>query len=139
MPQFTEDLDDFQSPTLDLRVAWKVYQIPSPPARVGLRLQAAFSVAAARHNGTDPKPAHARAVADDEWATTLEQDALGPVYDQMIADDVPLPAIQHAGMTAYLWIVAGEAAARAYWLSPVGKALTPRPTGTTSPSTGAAS
>ncbi|MDQ8040668.1 hypothetical protein RDI86_02275 [Cellulosimicrobium sp. XJ-DQ-B-000] len=138
MPELTEEIDDFLSPNLDLRVAGKVYSIPSPPARVGLRLQAAFAVAAARHNGTDPKPAHARAVADDEWATTLEQDALGPVYAEMMADDVPLPAIQHAGMTAYMWIVAGEAAARAYWISPVGKALTPRQT-TTSPRTGAES
>lgn len=138
MPELTEEIDDFLSPNLDLRVAGKVYSIPSPPARVGLRLQAAFAVAAARQSGADPKPAHARAVADDEWATTLEQDALGPVYAEMMADDVPLPAIQHAGMTAYLWIVAGEAAARAYWISPVGKALTPRQT-TTSPSTGAES
>ncbi|WP_454044407.1 DUF7426 family protein [Cellulosimicrobium sp. Marseille-Q8652] len=137
MPQITDEIDDYLSPSLDLRVAGKVYSIPSPPARVGLRLQAAFAVASARHTGTDPKPAHAKAVADDEWETTLEQDALGPVYDEMLTDGVPLTAIQHAGMTAYLWIVAGETAARSYWVAPVGKVLTPRPSKTTSPSTGA--
>lgn len=137
MPEL-EDLGDLLSPTLDLPVAGKVYHVPSPPALVGLRLQAAWAVTHARRAGTTPKSRYMQLLADDDGATTLEQDALGPVHDEMLADGVSVDVLNHAGFTAYLWAVAGEQAARAYWAAPLGKALT-RPLPSTSTSTGAAS
>lgn len=123
MPDF-EDLGDFLSPTLDLPVAGKTYRVPSPPAAVGLRLQAAFAVTNARRAGVDAKARWVQLLNDDT-TTSLEQDALGPVYDEMLADGLTIEQLNHAGMTAYLWIVAGDDAAHFYWVSPLGKA--PRP------------
>ncbi|WP_194522340.1 DUF7426 family protein [Cellulosimicrobium sp. JZ28] len=137
MPEL-EDLGDLLSPTLDLPVAGKVYRVPSPPALVGLRLQASWAVTHARRAGATPKSRYLQLLTDDDGATTLEQDALGPVHDEMLADGVSVDVLNHAGFTAYLWVVAGEQAARAYWAAPLGKALT-RPLPSTSTSTGAAS
>src|SRR5690606_13731054 len=75
---------------------------------------------------------------EDDGASTLEQDALGPVHDEMLTDGVSVDVLNRAGFTAYLCVVAGEQAARAYWAAPLGKALT-RPLPSTSTSTGAAS
>lgn len=134
MPEF-EDIDAFLAPTLDLPVAGKVYRVPSPPAAVGLRLQASFAVSAARRAQVEPRRRHVALLVDDP-ETSLEQDALGPVYGEMLADGVNLETINHAGMTAYLWIVAGESAARAYWVAPKGEARRPLPVPSTSTSTG---
>lgn len=119
-----EDLGDYLSPTLDLPVAGKVYSVPSPPAAVGLRLQASFAVSASRRAGQQPKQRHLARMVDDP-ATSLEQDSLGPVYDEMVADGVSLEALTHAGMTAYLWHVATRESALRYWRYPLGEASPP--------------
>ena len=119
-----DDLGEYLSPTLDLTLAGKTYQVPSPPAAVGLRLQAAFAVTAARRAGRPPKQRHLKLLVDDP-ATSMEQDSLGPVYDQLLADEVSFEALTHAGMTAYLWHVSGREAALRYWRYPLGEALTP--------------
>jgi hypothetical protein len=133
-----EDLGEALSPTLDLPVAGKVYRVPSPPARVGLRLQAAFAISAARQAGTAPKAHHVELIEQDDGSTSLDQDALGPVYDEMIADGVNTETLSHAGMTAWWWIVAGRRAARLYWVSPLGEAQRPLPDLSTSTSMDAA-
>lgn len=138
MPEL-DDLGEYLSRTLDLPVAGKTYRVPSPPARVGLRLQAGWAVTAARRAGVDPKQHQVRILATDDGSTSLEQDALGPVYDEMLADGVTVETITHAGMTAYLWIVAGERAARAWWVAPLGEASRPLRDPSTSTSTGEAS
>lgn len=138
MPEF-DDLGAYLSPTLDLPVAGTTYKVPSPPALVGLRLQAAWAVTNARQAGVAAKAHHAALVAADDGATSLEQDALGPVYDQMLADGVSTEVLNHAGMTAYLWVVAGERAARLWWVTPLGEARTPLPDRLPSTSTDAAS
>lgn len=127
-----EDLGEYLTPTLDLPVAGKTYTVPSPPAAVGLRLQASFAVAAARRAGTQPLQRHLARLVDDP-ETSVEQDALGPVWDEMLADGVPTEALSHAGMTAYLWVVAGRTAAQRYWAAPLGEAN--RPDRSTSTST----
>lgn len=120
-----DDLGDFLSPTLDLPVAGKVYRVPSPPARVGLRLQAAHAVMAAGRAGATPRPSDLAIAATDDGSTSLEQDTLGPVYQQMLDDDVPVEAVKRAATTAYLWIVIGEEAATRYWRTPLGEARAP--------------
>ncbi|MBD5787107.1 hypothetical protein IF650_13045 [Cellulosimicrobium terreum] len=137
MPAF-DDIGDLLSPSLDLPVAGKVYHVPSPPALVGLRLQAAWAVTMARRTGSPAKDQHLQLLAEDT-GTSLEQDALGPVYDEMVADGVSVDVLNHAGMTAYLWVVSGESAARTYWAAPLGKALTRPLPPAASTSTGAAS
>lgn len=137
MPEL-DDLGEYLSPTLDLPVAGKVYHVPSPPAAVGLRLQAAWAITNAQKANIAPREHHLKALARDT-GTSLEQDALGPVHDEMLADGVSIDLLNHAGMAAYLWVVAGEKAARLWWVTPLGEASTPLPEPTPSTSTDEAS
>lgn len=121
MPEF-DAIDEFLAPVLKLPVGGKTYEVPSPPALVGLRLQAAFAVSNSRVAGVEPK-AKWVALLTEDTSTSLEEDALGPVYQEMIADGVDIDTLNHAGMTAYLWVVAGTGAAMANWYR--GKALSP--------------
>lgn len=138
MTQF-EDIGEYLSPTLDLPLAGKTYKVPSPPAAVGLRLQASWAISNATAAGSAPKAHHLATFAADDGSTSFEQDALGPVYDEMLADGVSIEQLTHAGMTAYLWVVAGERAARAWWVSPLGEARRPLRDRSTSTSTDEAS
>lgn len=95
--------------TLTLPVAGKDYTIPSPPARVGLALQASFVIAQARRQGIDAPPyAVERAARYDDMTSTLDEDSLGPAWDAMIEDDVPVAALRRAARAAYTWIVTGN-------------------------------
>lgn len=124
MPTF-DDLGEALAPTLDLPVAGRIYKVPSPPAVVGLRMQALFSGAAAhRLAGV---PASKAMVLDDEQEIDLYRDALGPVHAEMVDDGCTLEQIKHAGMTAFIWHVAGVELARTYWQTPAGG--TPKATG----------
>ena len=112
----SQTFDDVIAPSLRLSVAGKVYEVPSPPAAVGLRLQASWRVELYRQAGRAvPEREKALRALDETFETTLEQDALGPVYDEMVRDGAPVHLVNHAGMTAYLWIVGGEDAAAAWW------------------------
>lgn len=98
--------------TLVLHAAGKDYTIPSPPARVGLALQASYAITQARRAGQEPPPyAVERAKLYDNLATGMDQDSLGPAWEQMIADDVPLDELRKAAAAAYTWIVTGSESA----------------------------
>lgn len=100
--------------SLTLPVNGKDYTIPSPPARIGLALQASYAITQARRNGQDPPPyAVERAARYDDMTTAMDEDCLGPAWEQMIDDDVPLDDLRRAATAAYTWIVTGsESAAR---------------------------
>ena len=100
--------------SLVLHVAGKDYSIPSPPARVGLALQASYAITQAKRQGQPPPPyAVERAARYDDMTTAMDEDCLGPAWEQMIADDVPLDDLRRASAAAYTWVVTGsERAAR---------------------------
>jgi len=121
MPTF-DDLGDFLSPTLDLPVGGRIYKVPSPPAKDGLRLQAIFSGAYFAVSGEKPERAGATTL-DDTDERDLYKVSLGPVHDEMIADGCTWEQVKHAGITAFIWHVAGASAALAYWTSPKGETV----------------
>lgn len=112
-----EDLAAYISGGFELPVAGRTYTIPAPVARDGLWLQALLdgleSVVLTRAIGAANK-----AVLEDEQERGAYQMALGPAYDEMLANDVPWPALKHAGMTAWLYWTRGEEAAERYWTQP---------------------
>ncbi|WP_164745269.1 DUF7426 family protein [Georgenia faecalis] len=124
--------------TLTLQVAGAPYEVPSPPAAIGLALQASYVIARARR-AQKPPPAYAleRMARYDDGASDLDEDSLGPAWQQMIDAGVPIHDLRRAAQAAYTWIVTGsEAAAQAVMGGGAsGEAKGPGP----STSTGAAS
>lgn len=105
--------------SLTLEVSGKSYTIPSPPARIGLALQAAYVISQARRAKIDP-PVFAleRAARYDDLSHTLDEDALGPAWDVMVEDDVSLDDLRRAARAAFAWVVTGSETAARLIMSP---------------------
>lgn len=113
-----KDLREFLDPTLRLPIGGKEYVIPAPSASAGLRLEALLALGVAARNGVElSKQDKAALRLDDDQEIDLYRDALGTAYDEMVADGVSLPELQHAGATAFIKWTQGEAAAEAFWES----------------------
>lgn len=94
---------------LELAVAGRTYAVPQPPARIGLALQASWVVAHARRAGaTLPPYALERMERYDTGAADIDEDALGPVWEQMVSDDVGIQDLRRAALAAYVWICTGS-------------------------------
>jgi hypothetical protein len=104
---------------LSLPYKGKTYLIPPVDAETGLRFQRLAEVAAklaqAPENGEGTGPELDAVVLDDAGEVDLYRDALGPVYDAMIADRVPWPMLKVAAVTAWLDAAVSREAAEAYW------------------------
>ncbi|WP_433426353.1 DUF7426 family protein (plasmid) [Microtetraspora malaysiensis] len=115
------DLDEFFDDTFKLPVGGKTYVIPAPDAETGLLCQrlmhAGLDANAGREVNSDGINDLASAVLDDDQERDLYQRILGPVYDELFADGVSWPRIQHVGMTALVWVAAGREPAIKYWES----------------------
>ncbi len=97
------------SETLQLVVAGSTYTVPQPPARIGLALQASWTVTHAKRAGKTPAPyAVDRMARYDNGESEIEQDSLGHVWDQMIAADMTVNELRRAGLAAYVWICTGS-------------------------------
>ncbi|GGM65220.1 hypothetical protein GCM10012275_39730 [Longimycelium tulufanense] len=109
------DLSELLDPGLPLPINGKTYVVPPPDAQTGLRLQRlaehAAKVAQAAESG---EPLDAVALDDDD-EIDLYRDALGSAYDEMLADQVPWPALKIAGITAWLDAAVSRDAAETYW------------------------
>ncbi|GAA5046581.1 hypothetical protein HNP84_009751 [Thermocatellispora tengchongensis] len=116
-----QDLDDFFDDSLPLPVGGKWYRIPAPDAEVGLLCQRLMHASLAAEQGEavdDPKlTALAEVVLTDDEERDLYQRVLGPVFDELRADGVSWPKIQHVGATALVWVAAGKDAAAKMWAS----------------------
>ncbi|PSK95767.1 hypothetical protein CLV30_12819 [Haloactinopolyspora alba] len=130
------DVSEFLAPDLVLPYRGKKYRVPAPPAKAGMRIQAYWSLGVAVHAGATPREDQAKALLGDDEEAGFYQDTLGPAYEEMVEDGVPLPVLRHAAITALFDVVHGRQAAQDYWTSPAGKATTAR---ATSSSTGGAS
>lgn len=120
------DLDRYYDPGLTLTVLGKEYVLPLPSAELGLwcrRIAQAAGEIGASSSDDDMQAAVDRANARIEALPELPGDltfperVLGPALEQMTADRVPDPYIEFCSTTAYVWIIAGEAAAERYWTS----------------------
>ncbi|GII98392.1 hypothetical protein CLV28_0714 [Sediminihabitans luteus] len=129
MPKFA-DLGDLLTEGLTLTAAGVTITVPSPPARVGLRLQALWA-GDTDHDYTS-REAYRRDILSDR------------VYDQLIAADVGLPVLEHIVTTALVWHCVGAEAAAVQWQAPAGKApareaSTPTAEASTTPTPGSTS
>ncbi|WP_433355635.1 DUF7426 family protein [Microtetraspora malaysiensis] len=129
MTQF-QDLDEFFDDSLPLPIGGKWYRIPAPDAEVGLLCQRLMHAGMAAEPGEpvdDPKLNElASVVLNDDQERDLYQRVLGPVFDELRADGVTWPKIQHVGATATVWVAAGkEAAAKVWAAGGVGEAPAP--------------
>ena len=114
------DLAEYWSAGLPLTIGGKTYVVPEPSAETGLMCQTLFSaginVFAATENGTEVAPGIKQmSVLGDDEETNLYVRVLGPTYAAMIKDGVSWAKLRHAGVTAFMWIVINEDAAKAYW------------------------
>lgn len=104
-------------------IAGKTYTVPPMPWDAGLKLTRVL---------TD---------AEDVPADPDEQNRMlmGPVWDEMKADNVPHSALYRAALTCLIDFRMGREAAETYWNSGIVPGEAPAPKGATSTSTGAAS
>lgn len=110
-----EDLGDWaELGGLKLPIGGKVYSVPPVDAELGPRLQvvvaAGIDVARGNDVGDDD-----RKVLDDLGEQQLYKDILGPVYDEMVADKVPWPALKHAAMTVMIDSATDRETAERFW------------------------
>lgn len=105
-------LDELFDEALELPIKGKSYRIPSPSGEDGLQVQRITSVAVQLLAGGKDINTE---VLDDDEERSLHQMCLGPVYDELLADDVGWAWLRHAGLTAMIWIANGQEAAERYW------------------------
>ena len=111
MPRFAP-LTEFLAEPLTLPILGREYQIAPADVETGLRLTARFERLKAKADASgDPE----EEVADDIEETELFRMALGPVYDQLKADGVPLRMAKFVASTAVIWHVYGPRAAELFW------------------------
>lgn len=96
-----KEYNEVAEAALQLPIRGKVYTLPAVDIQTGLRLNAITT------QGAEP----------DLAAVELYKLALGPVWDEFIADDVPLNAAMRAGMVAINNFMYGRDYAAATWES----------------------
>ncbi|MCF6467405.1 hypothetical protein FAF44_03110 [Nonomuraea sp. MG754425] len=129
MAQF-RNLDEFFDPSLRLPVGSKTYVIAPPDGEVGLLVQRLMHAGIAAEAGQDIDAEGLNDLAksvlsNDSAETDLYPRILGPVWDELFADKLDWPVIQHIGETAMLWIAAGTDAAAKHWEAGAGEAEAP--------------
>ena len=97
---------------------------PSDSATIAGNSRAMSVVSHGRPTGWWAKPASRtggsigaanKVVLNDEQERNVYQLALGPAFDEMLADDVPWPIVKHAGMTAWVAWVRDRESAERHW------------------------
>jgi hypothetical protein len=117
MTQFKDFAELDRGASLTLPISGTSYEISSPPAGVGLRVQAfmqelmAAQAASAKGGDID----FDQEVLDDAAELDLYRDVLGSALEAMEADGVSIEAVKHAALTAIVWIAFDEATAARVW------------------------
>ncbi|MFP8960038.1 hypothetical protein ACLIYP_05615 [Streptomyces nanhaiensis] len=128
MGQF-EALDELLDETLTLPIPCadgerRPFTIPSPPAEDGLTIER-FVEAMQKAAQTGARPD--MTFLDDSKERDLYRLALGPAYDEMVANGVRWEWLKHAALTAVMWINSGTSAAERYWKAAGGRPETEAP------------
>jgi hypothetical protein len=121
-----QDLDELIDPVLRLPIHGKTYEVRSPSAELGIKLERLFQSAIAQSAGVSASDISDIKLSDDEERNLYKQ-LLGPVWDEMVVDDLPWVYVKHVGVTALLWVAGGLDAAEAYWSTAPGEAKRPEP------------
>ncbi len=131
-----KDFEEFLEEPLILPIGGKKYTVPPVDAVSGVRLSE--TLFAAQTDTSNPD-------VEDDTELDIYKQTLGAAYDEMIADNVPFPALMRAGKTAMYDFIAGREVAERYWNTgsikagePAGKVPQDRKPKKTSTSTGAA-
>ena len=113
-----QKLEEFFEGSCILPISGKKYRVPEPPALFGLKLKMLYS---------DPE----RVITDSE-ELRLMRELLGPVWDEMNADEVRYSSMIHAGRTALIWYGLTPEAAKTFWMGGESNHPLPPPPVTTS-------
>lgn len=90
----------------------KTYRVPSPDAATGARLTARMTLALKEaRGGTLTDDEQASLLLDDDGERGFYADILGPVYDEMMTDDVPWTVLRSIAQDAHLLITDNQALA----------------------------
>jgi len=108
-----EKLGELLDSTLKLPIGDKLYTVPPPSGRTGLRVQAIMQAAAVAADGGEVDTV----LLADAAERDMYADVLGAAHAEMVTDDVDWPMIKHSAVTAMVWIVQDKAAAERYWNS----------------------
>ncbi|WP_205327567.1 hypothetical protein [Glycomyces sp. YM15] len=140
MSEFKDFAELDRGSDLKLPIAGTVYTIASPPAGVGLRVQAFMQELMAAQSKALKDSGEIefdKEVLDDAAELDLYRDVLGPALEAMEDDGVSIEAVKHAALTAIVWIAFDRDAAQRVWegkavAAPVsnlkaGASSTPRP------------
>lgn len=123
-----KDLNDFFDPTLPLPIRGKVYVVPSPDAKLGVKVQRLVALGFAANSGVELEEADVASLdLDDAEERDLIPRLLGSAYTEMLDDGIPWEMVKHAGETAIMWIGVGYEAAEAHWENAPGKSRRPTP------------
>lgn len=120
------DLRTFAArPTLDLPIGGKTYSVPEPDAATGAWLQQIMWIGEDAVDARDEQAARdavdetdrriLMAMLTDAQEESLYRRALGPIWDEMLADGVSFSEAKHAGLTTAIWTVYGLAMAEQHW------------------------
>lgn len=112
-------------PALNPNVEWRPFRVPLASAELGAWCHLASQAGAAIHglseSSTDDEIRAAmeriEKIPTSDTEVPLPQKVLREAYTEMATAGVPDPYITHAGMTAFVWILAGEERAEEYWKS----------------------
>lgn len=99
---------------LKLPIGGKVYSVPPVSAELGPRLEVVMSVGVDVAKGNEVGEGN-QEILDDLGERDLYRDVLGAVYDEMVADKVPWPALKHAALTVMMDAVYDRDTAEAFW------------------------
>ena len=90
----------------------KRYDVPSPPAEIGMRLTALAEIARKRRAGLNVTEGDvARLHISDEEEPEFMAQVLGPTFEEMMADGVSWTRIQRTMQYAYIYFSMGKTAA----------------------------
>lgn len=93
--------EEFAEEPLTFPIGGKLYVVPPLSYHTGIRLTRIIS---GEDHSLDGKP------AEDGWRLVL-----GPCWDEMVSDDVPMDAMSRAGLAAISDFQFGRAAAERVW------------------------
>lgn len=105
------ELDEFLDDSITLPIGGRDYVIPSVPGKDGLWAQRLLEEVDRAKKAGDADAGK----LDDGDERMLYQRMLGPVFDEMLADDVKWQRISHAAMTVFFWTTSSRETAVKYW------------------------
>ncbi|AWB84774.1 hypothetical protein [Corynebacterium liangguodongii] len=121
-----KDLRQFHDPDLHLPIGGKVYTVHAPNAQDGLRLKA-YVLAPESADMTVTGKANIDMISIVLGATydPATDTMTGGLWDELVADGIPLEEVYHVANTAIAHFAVGEAFGEFWWENRLGKETQP--------------